>query len=210
MYEVKPLSPTQSKQRIVHSLIKEFDFIPTEDDRQMIEDLAESTHGSPPILDIAAKVLIKSKKEVEKDQATSRILGNNSDLVATFVHELLTKNEQLLLQLLSLLGTNPIPTTLVTDLANLLYATEEKLLHYNLLRVHPSPVIHSSNYTANSPVEQTYISVPSYVCTSVVKTIPDLTSSNTFMKDFLINIYSTKRDPIIRGLISLVEDEDIS
>ena len=55
--DIKPLSSNQSTQRVVHSILSEHPFVPTDDDKQVLKRLGEFTCGSPTITDIMSQVV---------------------------------------------------------------------------------------------------------------------------------------------------------
>ena len=55
--EIKPLSVLHSVQRIVHSIMKNHDFIPTTSDQKVFKKLAEFSAGSPMIVNAISKVV---------------------------------------------------------------------------------------------------------------------------------------------------------
>lgn len=63
VHNIQPLSSIHSTQRIVHSLMKDDEFTPTNSDQQVIEKLAEYTTGSPVIVDVASQVVYSSFHE---------------------------------------------------------------------------------------------------------------------------------------------------
>ena len=58
IHNIEPLSVIDSTQRLVHHVMTNFDYVPTNSDQQTFENLAEFTLGSPVIVDIASKVLL--------------------------------------------------------------------------------------------------------------------------------------------------------
>ena len=58
VHNIEPLSVIHSTQRLVHCVMTSYDYVPTNDDQQAFEHLAEFTLGSPVIVDIASKVLL--------------------------------------------------------------------------------------------------------------------------------------------------------
>ena len=57
VHTINPLSDIHSTQRLVHRVMSDHDCVPTNDDQQAFENLAEFTLGSPVIIDIASLVL---------------------------------------------------------------------------------------------------------------------------------------------------------
>ena len=64
---IKPLTMIHSTQRIVHSIMKEYDFTPTNDDQLVIEKLAAFTSGSPLLIDIATLVVCSLFAELKQN-----------------------------------------------------------------------------------------------------------------------------------------------
>ena len=71
--DVQPLSSKQSTQRMVHSILSERSFVPTDHDQQVFKSLGEFTCGSPAITEITSQVLLSHFSMHEDEQ--NKILG---------------------------------------------------------------------------------------------------------------------------------------
>ena len=214
-HEVRPLSPTQTVRRMAHAVFKEVEFIPTDEDRLLFSQLTDCTCGSPPVTDVAIALIIKAKQSLQPLQEWNPFHNNGDiDAIDTLIDACqLSMPENCLLYYLSLLGSNPIPSLVVDQISDKICAQcgldstghtlREKLMQCNLLRLHPSPVVYHSALNVND--RESY-SVPLHISAHVLQDV-DCSHMKNAVRDVLIRAFSNSRDPLIRGLISVVDDE---
>lgn len=213
-HEVRPLSPHQSVKRMAHAMFKEVDFIPADKEGLLFYQLTDHTRGSPPLIDVATALMVKAKKSQQPLQEWNPFHNSGHvDAVDTLIGACqLSVPENFLLHCLSLLGSNPIPSSVIDQLSDKIctccgldstgHSLRESLMRYNLLRLHPLPVVYHSALNVNDRVSY---SVPLHISTCVLKGV-DYSLAKDIVYTFLNEAYSNARDPLVRGLISMVDN----
>lgn len=131
---LKPLSRLHSTQRMVHSVVCEYEFVPHTEEQKMLLKIADNVGGSPNVVDVSSALLIRCVQECEVEGKEDKFLrefnnrvfenGTNttsddseksitqftSNLIAGFN---LTQTERVLLNSLAMFGPVPVPKSVV-------------------------------------------------------------------------------------------------
>ena len=141
VHNIEPLTMVHTTQRMVFSVIENFDLAPTNADQRVFEKLAELTLGSPLIIDMAVQALLdclNSKKnegvqylgqllQMEGSQAEKSDTSESKPMCDLFYSMkklitccMLSREEQLLLNSLAAYAGSPVPLSLVTEMSCLI------------------------------------------------------------------------------------------
>lgn len=173
-YTIEPLSVIESTQRIVYTLQREVDLAPYNSDQQNLEKLAELTSGSPILVDIISRLILK--KDLASVSTWESITISN--IINSFV---LTAEEKMLLNCLSIFGCCPIPVYPITDALSSTICSGQPHLTPSLLRnliskslilTYPSPVVFHPSLDSIS-VREEFVYLPQDVGNYLWKSLED-------------------------------------
>lgn len=169
--ELKPLSDLHSTQRIVHAVMSRSNFIPYNEQQEVLAEIANWSRGSPELVEVISSLLRKYIDDQGDDaflESFYNDMSSDSDTPDDFVMRLLqccrlSQSALLVLNALSLLGPVPIPHFLVEKVELLALSASSdststlsvvtSLISSGLLCVAPSPVIASPVSTGESTAD---------------------------------------------------------
>ena len=79
-HTIEPLTVITSTQRIVHTVLKEYNFTPNSEDQNILEELAEFTLGSPVIADLVSQVLVTRFKKCDDFHSALKSIADTLSL----------------------------------------------------------------------------------------------------------------------------------